>query len=244
MPPSKSLLRTMSPKRSRTLAPEDEDGSSLERKGSLRVRSNSLRGGLRLKHKTHGAPVSEDDESFKREWGMSREAEVCTPMSLMLELGQCQGTQATAHIRSACCRTSSSNSSGSSSTRPASSVQTQVCLQCCQCSGRLQSPRVVPHACCAALVPDWYFLRRFLRARQHDLKRAKDMYAASMKWRAEFGTDTILEDFHFHERDAFISLYPQGYHKTDKVVRAAAGSSCTLPKRRRVPHLCAGLHRS
>jgi hypothetical protein len=44
------------------------------------------------------------------------------------------------------------------------------------------------------------------------------MYAASMKWRAEFGTDTILEDFHFHEKDAFISLYPQGYHKTDKLV--------------------------
>ena len=68
-------------------------------------------------------------------------------------------------------------------------------------------------------VPDWYFLRRFLRARQHDLKRAKEMYAATVKWRAEFGTDTILEDFHFHERDAFISLYPQGYHKTDKMVR-------------------------
>lgn len=65
---------------------------------------------------------------------------------------------------------------------------------------------------------DKYFLRRFLRARQHDLKRAKEMYATSIKWRAEFGTDTILEDFHFHERDAFISLYPQGYHKTDKMV--------------------------
>ena len=57
---------------------------------------------------------------------------------------------------------------------------------------------------------DMYFLRRFLRARQHDLKKARDMYAASVKWRAEFGVDTIMEDFHFHERDAFISLYPQG----------------------------------
>lgn len=67
-------------------------------------------------------------------------------------------------------------------------------------------------------IADMYFLRRFLRARQHDLKKARDMYAASVKWRAEFGVDTILEDFHFHERDAFISLYPQGYHKTDKSV--------------------------
>ena len=76
-----------------------------------------------------------------------------------------------------------------------------------------------------------YFLRRFLRARQHDLKRAKDMYAATVKWRAEFGVDTILEDFHFHERDAFISLYPQGYHKTDKTVRRTlvlALAQCSL----------------
>lgn len=70
--------------------------------------------------------------------------------------------------------------------------------------------------------PDWYFLRRFLRARQHDLKRAKDMYATSMRWRAEFGADTILDDFKFAERDAFISLYPQGYHKTDKLVHLLA----------------------
>ena len=75
--------------------------------------------------------------------------------------------------------------------------------------------------------PDWYFLRRFLRARQHDLKRAKEMYAATVRWRAEFGTDTIMEDFHFHERDAFISLYPQGYHKTDKSVRVLWGG-CSL----------------
>lgn len=53
------------------------------------------------------------------------------------------------------------------------------------------------------------------------------MYAASMKWRAEFGVDTILEDFHFHERDAFISLYPQGYHKTDKTVNALS-CTCTM----------------
>ena len=44
------------------------------------------------------------------------------------------------------------------------------------------------------------------------------MWADDVKWRKEFGCDTILEDFHFHERDAFISVYPQGYHKTDKMV--------------------------
>ena len=45
------------------------------------------------------------------------------------------------------------------------------------------------------------------------------MYIADVEWRKDFGTDTILEDFHFHERDAFISVYPQGYHKTDTLVR-------------------------
>ena len=66
-----------------------------------------------------------------------------------------------------------------------------------------------------------YFLRRFLRARQHDLKRAKEMYTASMKWRREFGVEEVTDNFHFTERDAFITLYPQGYHKTDKLVRLA-----------------------
>ena len=76
MPPRKSLLRTMSPKRSRLESPEQDDRAVLERKGSLRGRSNSLRGGLRLKQKTHEAPGTEDDEAFKREWGMSQAAEV------------------------------------------------------------------------------------------------------------------------------------------------------------------------
>lgn len=34
------------------------------------------------------------------------------------------------------------------------------------------------------------------------------------------GADTILDDFTFPERDAFISLYPQGYCNVDKMVRA------------------------
>lgn len=66
---------------------------------------------------------------------------------------------------------------------------------------------------------DRFYLRRFLRARQHDLNRAKTMFMAHLKWREANGLDTILEDFHFEERDAFLSLYPQGYHKTDKLGR-------------------------
>ncbi|CAL5220070.1 g2021 [Coccomyxa viridis] len=148
----------MSPKRSRHPTPEDDDKSGLERKSSLSRRSNSLRG-LRFPRKTHEAPSPSEEESFKREWGMTM-----TQENELLKKFRDQLKQ----------------------------------------EGILSKST------------DMYFLRRFLRARQHDLKKARDMYAASVKWRGEFGVDTILEDFHFHERDAFISLYPQGYHKTDK----------------------------
>lgn len=49
------------------------------------------------------------------------------------------------------------------------------------------------------------------------------MFLAHLQWRADNGIDTILTDFHFGERDAFLSLYPQGYHKTDKLVRGGGG---------------------
>eukprot|EP00889_Picochlorum_renovo_P007378 jgi/Picre1/34408/NNA_001877.t1 len=74
--------------------------------------------------------------------------------------------------------------------------------------GRALSPRF-----------DDYYLRRFLRARQHDLKKAMEMFLAHLEWRKEFGADTILEDFLFHERESFLALYPQGYHKVDRLGR-------------------------
>lgn len=66
---------------------------------------------------------------------------------------------------------------------------------------------------------DRFYLRRFLRARQHDLAKAKAMFLAHLKWREENSIDDILTNFQFQERDAFLSLYPQGYHKTDKLGR-------------------------
>mmetsp|Transcript_6253 Transcript_6253/g.17959 ORF Transcript_6253/g.17959 Transcript_6253/m.17959 type:complete len:678 (-) Transcript_6253:181-2214(-) len=66
---------------------------------------------------------------------------------------------------------------------------------------------------------DWAMYRRFLRARQHDIPRAVEMWTNHLAWRREIGADTILEDFHFPERDAFISLYPQGYCNVDKIGR-------------------------
>lgn len=45
------------------------------------------------------------------------------------------------------------------------------------------------------------------------------MYAEHVKWRKDFDVHGIVKDFKFHERDLFLTLYPQGYHKTDKLVR-------------------------
>lgn len=69
---------------------------------------------------------------------------------------------------------------------------------------------------------DKFYIRRFLRARQHDLERAKHMYADHVKWRKEFDVNGIVKDFKFHERDLFLTLYPQGYHKTDKLVMVSS----------------------
>ena len=55
------------------------------------------------------------------------------------------------------------------------------------------------------------------------------MYADHVKWRKEFDVAGIVDDFNFHERDLFLTLYPQGYHKTDKLVSCLASSfSCKL----------------
>ena len=48
------------------------------------------------------------------------------------------------------------------------------------------------------------------------------MYADHVKWRKEFDVAGIVKDFNFHERDLFLTLYPQGYHKTDKLVSRLA----------------------
>ncbi|KAG7699901.1 hypothetical protein KL930_000588 [Ogataea haglerorum] len=59
-------------------------------------------------------------------------------------------------------------------------------------------------------------LLRFLRARKFDVMKAKEMFINCEKWRKEFGTDTILEDFKYEEKPLVAKYYPQYYHKTDK----------------------------
>ncbi|CAK7898366.1 Sec14p cytosolic factor [[Candida] anglica] len=59
-------------------------------------------------------------------------------------------------------------------------------------------------------------LLRFLRARKFDVAKAKEMFEDCEKWRKDFGTNTVLTDFHYTEKPLVAKLYPQYYHKTDK----------------------------
>ena len=46
-----------------------------------------------------------------------------------------------------------------------------------------------------------------------------DMISTTLKWRKDFGTDSILSDFDFPELPELKLLYPHGYHKTCKLGR-------------------------
>lgn len=70
----------------------------------------------------------------------------------------------------------------------------------------------------AQLGPEWddVALRRYLRARKHDIAKAKEMVLKTLEWRAEVGADSIFEDFEFHEKEQFHKHYPEGFYNVDK----------------------------
>jgi hypothetical protein len=57
---------------------------------------------------------------------------------------------------------------------------------------------------------DSHTLRRFLRARKHNLPKAKQMFLDQLQWRQENDVDSVLRGFRFEERERFLEFYPEG----------------------------------
>ncbi|KAK8505584.1 hypothetical protein V6N12_038325 [Hibiscus sabdariffa] len=77
---------------------------------------------------------------------------------------------------------------------------------------------------------DYHTLLRFLRMRDFDLPKAREMFLSYLQWRKDYGVDTIHkaskvqaisylfmhEDFNFAELEEVKKCYPHGFHGVDR----------------------------
>ncbi|KAJ0527440.1 putative CRAL-TRIO lipid binding domain, CRAL/TRIO domain superfamily [Helianthus annuus] len=49
-----------------------------------------------------------------------------------------------------------------------------------------------------------------------NIEDTKNMWINMLEWRKDFGADTILEDYKFHELNEVLQYVPQGFHGIDK----------------------------
>ncbi|KAF7828410.1 Phosphatidylinositol/phosphatidylcholine transfer protein SFH11 [Senna tora] len=63
---------------------------------------------------------------------------------------------------------------------------------------------------------DYHTLLRFLRMRDFDMLKAKEMFLNFLKWREEYRVDMIPKEFKFTEYTEVKKCYPHGYHGVDR----------------------------
>ncbi|XP_057740806.1 phosphatidylinositol/phosphatidylcholine transfer protein SFH11 isoform X3 [Arachis stenosperma] len=63
---------------------------------------------------------------------------------------------------------------------------------------------------------DYHTLLRFLRMRDFDMLKSKDVFLNYLKWHEEFGVDMLLKEFKYPEYTEVKKCYPQGYHGVDR----------------------------
>ncbi|GAV78542.1 CRAL_TRIO domain-containing protein/CRAL_TRIO_N domain-containing protein [Cephalotus follicularis] len=66
---------------------------------------------------------------------------------------------------------------------------------------------------------DYHTLLRFLRMRDFDLSKSKEMFLNYLKWREDYGVDAISKEFKYEEYPVVKKCYPHGYHGVDRYGR-------------------------
>ncbi|XP_076887595.1 phosphatidylinositol/phosphatidylcholine transfer protein SFH5-like [Bidens hawaiensis] len=66
------------------------------------------------------------------------------------------------------------------------------------------------------ILDDYHMILKYLKAMKFNLEDTKNMWINMLKWRKDFGADTILEDYKFHELSEVLEYVPQGFHGIDK----------------------------